>query len=48
MHLNLIAARTSIYPKEPKTLGEHMLKRRMDTKQTQVQIAELLGVGEKT
>lgn len=36
------------YPIEPKTIGEHIRKRRMDLKMTQKELSRKLGVTEDT
>jgi transcriptional regulator with XRE-family HTH domain len=41
-------ARPSGYPEEPQTLGEHLLKRRLDLGLYQAQVAKILGASQAT
>ncbi len=38
----------SAYPQTPKTLGDHLRKKRLDLKLLQKEVAQRLGVGEST
>ena len=46
--LTLRFARPKAYPAQPKTLGEHLLKRRMEQGLTQAQVGRELGTDEWT
>ena len=46
--LCLIASRPSAIPSHPRTLGEHLRKRRSELGLTQTEVAEQLGVGGAT
>lgn len=48
MRLSLQVARPKLYPENPATLGEHLLKARHMAGMTQVQVADQLGVNEWT
>lgn len=46
--LSLRFVRPKAYPAEPKTLGEHLLKRRMEQERTQAEVGRELGTDEWT
>lgn len=46
--LSLRFVRLKAYPAEPRTLGEHLLKRRMEQGRTQAQVGKDLGTNEWT